>query len=63
MLFTTGDHVPTILLFEVVGNSFNVAPEQIEAIWVNVGVVNGFTVTVVATEVEEQLLLLVTTTL
>ena len=62
VLFKAGDHVPTILLFEVVGNSFNVAPEQIASTCVNVGVVNGLTVTVVAAEVEEQLLLLVTTT-
>jgi hypothetical protein len=44
VLFKAGDHVPAILLFEVGGNAFNVAPEQIAATCVNVGVVNAFTV-------------------
>ena len=38
-----GDHVPVITLFEVVGNADKVAPEQIDATCVNVGV--GFGVT------------------
>ena len=62
VLFNAGDHVPAILLFDAVGNALNVAPEQIAGTCVNVGVVNGFTVTVAAVEVAEQLLLLVTTT-
>jgi hypothetical protein len=62
VLFNKGDQLPSMLLFEVVGNALNVAPEQIAGTCVNVGVVNGFTVTVVAVEVFEQLLLFVTTT-
>jgi hypothetical protein len=62
VLFNVGDHVPAILLVDVVGKVLNVAPEQIAETCVNVGVVNGFTVTVVAVEVFEQLLLFVTTT-
>ena len=62
VLFNAGDQFPIILLFDVVGNALNVAPEQIAGTCVNVGVVNGFTVTVVAVEVFEQLLLFVTTT-
>ena len=44
VLFTAGDHVPVILLFEVVG-SVNDSPLQIGATWVNVGTVGWFTVT------------------
>jgi hypothetical protein len=44
VLFTAGDHVPAILLFEVVG-SVNDSPLQIGATWVNVGTVGWFTVT------------------
>ena len=62
VLFNAGDQLPAILLFDVVGNAFNVAPEQIAGTCVKVGVVDGFTVTVVAVEVAEQLLPLVTTT-
>jgi hypothetical protein len=62
VLFKAGDHVPTILLFDVDGNVLNRAPEQIAETCVNVGVINGFTVTVVAVEVAEQLLLFVTKT-
>ena len=62
VLFKAGDQLPEMLFVDVVGNALNVAPEQIEATCVNVGVVNGFTVTEVAVEVAEQLLLLVTTT-
>ena len=46
MLFTAGDHVPVMLLFDVVG-SVNVPPLQIAATCVNVGVVGWFTVTVI----------------
>ena len=42
-----GDHVPVIPLFDVVGNTANVAPEQTAAICVNVGVTFGFTVIVI----------------
>ncbi len=44
MLFNAGDHVPVILLFDVVG-SVNDSPLQIGATWVNVGTVGWFTVT------------------
>jgi predicted aspartyl protease len=46
ILFNAGDQVPVIPLFEVVGNAAKVAPEQIAAIGVNVGVTFGFTVMV-----------------
>jgi hypothetical protein len=44
VLFNAGDHVPEIPLVEVVGNEDNVAPEQIGATAVNVGVTSGLTV-------------------
>ncbi len=62
VLFNAGDQLPAILLVDVVGNALNVAPEQIAGTCVNVGVVNGFTVTEVAVEVAEQLFVFVTTT-
>ena len=62
VLFNAGDHVPAILLVDVVGNALKVAPEQIAGTCVKVGAVNGFMVTVVTVEVAEQLLLFVTTT-
>jgi hypothetical protein len=46
VLFIAGDHVPVIPFVEVVG-SVIVPPEQIAAIGLNVGVVDGFTTTVV----------------
>jgi hypothetical protein len=46
VLFKAGDHVPVMLLFEVVGRADNVPPEQIEATCVNVGVTIGLTVIV-----------------
>ena len=36
-------------MVEVVGNADNVAPEQIAATWVNVGVTIGFTVATTGT--------------
>ena len=42
-----GDHVPVIPLFDVVGNADKLAPEQIAATCVNVGVVFGVTVIVI----------------
>ena len=52
VLFSAGVHTPVILLLEVVGNADSVAPAQIAATWVNVGVTIGFTtmisVTIVA---------------
>jgi len=45
-LFIAGDHVPVIPFVEVV-ESVNVPPEQIDAIELNVGVVDGLTTTVV----------------
>ena len=46
VLFKAGDHVPEIPLFDVVGNAAKVAPEQIGATEVKVGVTCGFTVMV-----------------
>ena len=46
MLFKAGDHVPVIPLFEVVGNADKVAPEQIGATVVKVGVILELTVIV-----------------
>ncbi len=46
VVFSAGDHVPEIPLFEVVGNADKVAPEQIGATAVKVGVTCGFTVMV-----------------
>ena len=47
VLSKAGDQVPVIPLFDVVGNAANVAPEQIAATCVNVGVTFGFTVIVI----------------
>ena len=46
VLFSAGDQVPVILFSDVVGNAFNVPPEQIGAIALKVGVIFGFAVTV-----------------
>jgi uncharacterized membrane protein (DUF485 family) len=43
-----GDHVPVIPLFDVVGNADKLTPEQIDDTCVNVGVVFGVTVIVMA---------------
>ena len=43
-MFKAGDHEPVIPLFEVVGKAVSVAPEQIGATAVNVGVTTGLTV-------------------
>ena len=40
---SAGDHVPVIPSLEVVGSAFNVAPEQIGATALNVGVMFGLT--------------------
>jgi hypothetical protein len=45
-LFTAGDHVPVIVLLEVVG-SVNDPPLHIAATCVNVGTIAGLTVTVI----------------
>ena len=47
-MFNAGNHTPVMLLFDVVGNAPNVAPEQIADTCVNVGVVAEFTVTATA---------------
>jgi hypothetical protein len=39
VLSNAGDHVPEMPLFEVVGNGVKVAPEQIGATALNVGVI------------------------
>ena len=46
VLFKAGAQVPVIPLLEVVGNGDKVAPEQIGATAVNVGVIFGLTVMV-----------------
>ena len=46
VLFSAGAHVPVIPLFDVVGNAVSIAPEQIGATTVNVGVMFGLTVIV-----------------
>ena len=46
VLFNAGDHVPVILLSDVVGNGASVAPEQIAVTGLNVGVTFGLTVIV-----------------
>jgi hypothetical protein len=43
VLSSAGDQVPVIPLLDVVGNAFNVPPEQIGATAVNVGVMFGLT--------------------
>ena len=52
VLFSAGVHTPVIPLLEVISNGDSVAPTQIAATWVNVGVTIGFTtmisVTIVA---------------
>ena len=46
VLSKAGDHEPVMPLVEVVGNGASVAPEQIGATAVNVGVMFGLTVIV-----------------
>ena len=46
VLFRAGDHVPVILLSDVVGNAANEAPEQIAPTGLKVGVTVGLTVMV-----------------
>ena len=46
VLFSAGAQVPVIPLLEVVGSGDKVAPEQIGATAVNVGVIFGLTVIV-----------------
>jgi hypothetical protein len=50
VLFTAGDHVPLIAFNEAVG-SVNDPPLQIGATCVNVGVMFGFTVTLIVVDV------------
>ena len=45
-MFSAGAHVPVIPLFDVVGSADKVAPEQIGATALNVGVMFGLTVMV-----------------
>ena len=45
-MFSAGAHVPVIPLFEVVGRAESVAPEQMAATGVKVGVTIGLTVMV-----------------
>ena len=46
VLFSAGDQVPVMPLLDVVGSAVRVAPEQIGATAVNVGVMFGLTVIV-----------------
>ena len=46
VLLSAGAQVPVMPLLEVVGNGFNVAPEQIGPTAVNVGVMLGLTLIV-----------------
>ena len=46
VLLSAGAQVPVIPLLDVVGNGFNVAPEQMGATALNVGVIFGLTVIV-----------------
>ena len=46
MLLSAGVHEPVIPLLEFVGNGAKVAPEQIGATALNIGVMFGFTVIV-----------------
>ena len=46
MLFNAGDHVPEIPLLDVVGKAAKVAPEQMGATAVKLGVTCGLTVMV-----------------
>jgi hypothetical protein len=48
VLFNAGNQVPVMPFVEVVGKAFNVAPEQIAATCVNVGVTFGFTIPLIA---------------
>jgi hypothetical protein len=43
VLFSAGDHVPVMPLFDVVGSGESEAPEHIGAIALNVGVIIGLT--------------------
>ena len=45
-MFNAGAQVPVMPLFEVVGRAVSVAPEQIGATALNVGVILGLTVVV-----------------
>ena len=45
VLFKAGDQVPVIPLFEVVGNGVKLAPEQIAATGLKVGIITGSIVT------------------
>ena len=45
-MFNAGDQVPVMPLLEVVGSAVRVAPEQIGATGLNVGVIFGLTVIV-----------------
>ena len=45
-MFSAGAHVPVMPLVEVIGRAVKVAPEQIGATAVNVGVMFGLTVIV-----------------
>ena len=46
VLSNAGDHEPVMPLFDVVGSGASVAPEQIGATALNVGVIFGLTVIV-----------------
>jgi hypothetical protein len=53
VLFNAGDQVPVMPLLDVVGNADKVAPEQIAATGVKVGVTFGLTVMVIVAVVAQ----------
>jgi hypothetical protein len=54
LLFNAGLQVPLIPLLEVVGNALSVPPAQIGVTCVKVGVIFGFTVTVMLAVVAQE---------
>ena len=53
VLFNAGDHIPVMPLLDVVGRADNVAPEQIAATGVKVGVTFALTVIVIVAVVAQ----------
>ena len=58
MLLSAGDQVPVMPLLDVVGNAANVAPEQMGATAVKVGITGVFTFTVTVSVVVQPVPLL-----
>ena len=53
VLFSAGDQVPVMPLFEVVGNGASTSPEQMSATWVKVGATGALTVIVMVAVVAQ----------